>query len=324
MNQKKLFTTLLMAVLVPNAAATYVHAELTPGQIVNHFNSTFGSGGHFTLDNYGKVTAADADTSGYHDAHKGIAIQGGQPRHPYFYTLCANTIEVIPGIPTGQFPFTYTGKLNYDSATGQTYTNPASRSSTSLSLGAAYLYMLYATNAFTLTNTVDTTYKNHTLASGAMYVLNLNENLLPQGNGVDHFWTFTEYNTEFSSAIAYYRSLLKNINEDLSFWTQKYVVGEDYNGLMGDYCVFVMQVEDIYGNHGGALVSDLYYLANKNLYDIGYGPGNPGPDDPGPGTGTGGGDVPEPATLLLWALGGMGLAGWTRKRRMNNNTIAYA
>jgi hypothetical protein len=44
-------------------------------------------------------------------------------------------------------------------------------------------------------------------------------------------------------------------------------------------------------------------------------PIDPPPVDPPPG---GGGDVPEPATMLLWTLGGFGMAGtsWIRKRRM--------
>jgi len=57
------------------------------------------------------------------------------------------------------------------------------------------------------------------------------------------------------------------------------------------------------------------------VFSNGFGPnGGFNPDDPGdPGDPGNPGGVPEPATLLLWTLGSLGVAGssWARKRRMN-------
>ena len=77
-------------------------------------------------------------------------------------------------------------------------------------------------------------------------------------------------------------------------WLTAYDMRDRYD-IIGDYAVFVMTIT---GTDGRAY-QDFLYLAPANY-------GN-------------GGGVPEPATLLLWTLGGFGLAGtsWTRKRRMH-------
>ena len=64
-----------------------------------------------------------------------------------------------------------------------------------------------------------------------------------------------------------------------------------YYDYIGDYSVFVMNVT----TQGGTDSQDFLYIAKHE-----------------------GSDVPEPATLLLWTLGGLGVAGtsWVRKRRL--------
>ena len=73
------------------------------------------------------------------------------------------------------------------------------------------------------------------------------------------------------------------------YWTQKYDARQRYDEI-GDYCVFVMQVT----TPAGAPGQDFLYIANATFTTTG---------------------VPEPATMLLWAIGGIGFAGASRIRR---------
>ena len=85
------------------------------------------------------------------------------------------------------------------------------------------------------------------------------------------------------------RYLLLEIKHDTDYWFADYYPAQHYDEI-GDYCVFVMQVTDLSGGDK----QDFLYIA----------PATP-PDD-----------VPEPATVLIWTLGGMGLVGsWMRQRR---------
>jgi len=80
-------------------------------------------------------------------------------------------------------------------------------------------------------------------------------------------------------------------------WMAHYDPGryEDTRGLMGDYCVFVMTVVSPDDSETPDR-QDFLYIAKVD-------------------TNT---DVPEPASILLWTIGGLGVAGssWVKKRRM--------
>ena len=89
-----------------------------------------------------------------------------------------------------------------------------------------------------------------------------------------------------------YLNALLDINDSKEYWTKRYQVNQKYSEI-GDYCVFVINVTD---TDGLGQYQDFLYIA--------------------PAEGTP--DVPEPVTILLWSLGGMGLFGTSlaRKRRM--------
>ena len=124
--------------------------------------------------------------------------------------------------------------------------------------------------------------------------------------------SFLDQNTLSDSAISWtnnrYLNYLMGITTALGlsmqagadFWLADYNLRQNYiyNGtdIMGDNYVFVLGVTEVDGSVG----SSMLYAARKSI-----------PEEP-PGT-------PEPATLLLWTLGGLGLAGtsWLGKRRKN-------
>ena len=93
-------------------------------------------------------------------------------------------------------------------------------------------------------------------------------------------------NNEFLKSLALSRG---DAEDQIDYWYTPYDPAQYYDDI-GDYCVFVMQVTDL----SGVDKQDFLYIA----------PATP-PDD-----------VPEPATVLIWTLGGMGLVGsWMRQRR---------
>ena len=94
-------------------------------------------------------------------------------------------------------------------------------------------------------------------------------------------------------------AMLLSERNDQNYWKAKYDTRHEYSE-MGNYVVFVMNVTN---SSGAGQYQDFLYITTAS--------------------GGGGGDVPEPATLLLWSLGGMGLAGsWARKRRMKKLALS--
>ncbi len=91
---------------------------------------------------------------------------------------------------------------------------------------------------------------------------------------------------------------LQAANSDKSYWTKIYDTRKEYSEI-GQYSVFVMQVTNV---NGGGDYQDFLYIAK---------------------TSGGSSVVPEPASILLWSLGGLGLAGsWARKRRMKKLALS--
>ena len=92
---------------------------------------------------------------------------------------------------------------------------------------------------------------------------------------------------------------LYKINQDKDVWTANYDPAQ-YHDMIGDYCVFIMDVVSATDRQGNR--QDFLYIAKVN-------------------TNT---DVPEPASLLLWTLGGLGAVStsWARKRRLKKLAAA--
>ena len=174
-----------------------------------------------------------------------------------------------------------TATLNYNAAKGTTY----NASGDILTVGAAWLFAQYARGILPGYDETD----------------------LYDGDSVDMFYdaltvlmsgTNKEKVDFFSTSDNIFSVVMRDAGEVYGYtvadWISTYDMRDRYDGI-GDFAVFVMSIK---GTNGKGY-QDFLYLAPADY-------------------GSGGGGVPEPATLLLWTLGCMGLSStsWVRKRRM--------
>ena len=146
-----------------------------------------------------------------------------------------------------------------------------------LTVGAAYLYAQYVLG--NLPQDIQGQHKN--IGDAVRYIMGYTN------PGTDHIGNLA---TEgWNNDILQY---LSSVNSDQDFWKNVYNPDAYYDEI-GNYSVFVMNVfTDNNGNN-----QDFLYLAKAH-----------DPYDPG----TSG--VPEPATMVFWALGTLGIAGYSRRR----------
>jgi len=249
-----------------------------------------GTAGEFRLTNAGMTLPSLQGydfLSGYNtSSNRNTAFNGGGSVNEfYFQTFC-----VAPEFQT-DFGQTRAGSLNYQSGSR----NTATAMGNSLKLGVAYLFKEFA--AGTLGEGSAFAY-NYALGTGRIASAVMLQDaiwFLMGGMTNEYSALMTNSNTNWENNT--YLSYLKSINSDESYWRAAYQVGNSYGGLMGDSNVYVMNV--VFPSFMAAS-GDTRELRQDVLYVIR----------------DGGSDVPEPASILLWTLGGMGFAGAAyRKRR---------
>ena len=146
-----------------------------------------------------------------------------------------------------------------------------------VSVGTAFLYTQFATGAFT-SSLYNYTNSSQRTSDSSLLLTTLRSLMSPQGT---INWTSNKF-------LAY----LLTINSDQSYWTGVYNPAQYYDEI-GNYAVFVM---NIHNTSGTGQYQDFLYIAKAD-----YGKGA----------------VPEPATVLLWSLGSLGVFGVSQYRKRN-------
>ena len=275
-----LAVTLITAVTIgigQNASADMVAGvSLNAQAIVNAFNGmNDGKGMYFDFSPHGsggnyKITSVHdtpfADTSAYSAAH------GGED----FF----RSFTVAPTAPAYRPVF---GTLNYNSTTGTSSTYGwvdeygGAADINTLSVGAAYLYKLYATENgmmpqdFVKLGAAIRFFFGDTADYDRGYLGNLLND--------PYDWAGVTDNP--------FLQMLLELNGDMNYWMSDYNPDAYYTEI-GNYSVFVM-------NSGKEWIGPLYGI------DFLYVVGAANPHDSA--------TTPEPAMLLLWALGTLGIMG---------------
>ena len=229
--------------------------------------------------------------SGYNtSSNRNTAFNGGGMIDEfYFQTFC-----VAPEFDT-DFGQTRSGTLNYQSVTHTT----ATAMGNNLKLGVAWLYKEFA--AGTLGAGTEFAYE-YVYGQGRIDSAVMLQDaiwFLMGGMQNEYAGRMTDRDTDWDNNT--YLKYLKSIEDEESYWRATYQVGNSYDGLMGDYNVYVVNVKvPSFMGFGGDTIDlrqDVLYVIRDN--------------DP---------HTPEPASILLWTLGSLGAAGMVyRKRRTNLN-----
>ena len=146
-----------------------------------------------------------------------------------------------------------------------------------VSVGTAFLYQQFATGAFTSDLYNYDNSSQRSTDSGLL--LAALRNLMSPQAGLN--WTGNKFLT-----------YLLAINSDQSYWTSVYNPAQYYEDI-GNYAVFVMNISSTSGVSG---YQDFLYIAKADY---------------------GNAAVPEPATVLLWSLGSLGVFGASQYRKRN-------
>jgi PEP-CTERM putative exosortase interaction domain len=186
------------------------------------------------------------------------------------------------------------GTLHYDAASGTSKTDEGK----ALTMGAAILYKMYVTGEIKFSTTADDAEKEklRDTIRGFMSVMYTDPNSRKTTNYYEKFiqntaaWSNNRFLMQLLNAVQ--ASGIPAGMTAQEYLMSSYDPGQSYD-LMGDYSVFVMRTTSTDGK-----------IASQDFLILLEHEGSP--------------DVPEPATLLLWTLGGLGAAGtsWARKRRL--------
>ena len=196
----------------------------------------------------------------------------------YFSTFC---VELDQNISKNT---QYYGSLSYNETTGET----KSTNGKVLTLGAAYLYQQFATGALTAQgyayNYTGTT--NNHISTAVML-----QNAI-------HFLTNPSQGMKKWDNDNIFLSYLLKIHNNQDYWRTNYNLNQAYTDTwlaedFSEYAVFVLQV--------GTGVDKTKDTVQDQLYMTKVSRSS--------------GDVPEPATMLLWLMGGLSALGYAKKRR---------
>jgi len=171
------------------------------------------------------------------------------------------------------------------------YANNSTRTDSdgkAVSIGTALLYKMYATGGFE-TSLFDYGNTAQRTQDTSLLTQTLRYLMAPQSEPPLN-WVTNKYLAE-----------LLRIKPDQSYWLEVYDPYQRYDEI-GNYVVFVM---NILATNGTGQYQDFLYIANAD-----YGGGNSG--------------VPEPATFLFWAFGGLGLVCTSRARYRRMKKLALA
>lgn len=225
----KRFSLLSLAVLIVLIVShVTAKADLNAQAIVNQFNSA--TGGNYM--HFGHTFSAGAIAerlSGFGFADTSAYQQGVTAGSDYFLTFCVEPSEYTEPHMSA--------KLNYANGMSQTTTGKT------LTLGAAYLYKMFATgtlSGYDYTGTYQSRYDSY------------NTMWLALGTLMDNFqnaWSGNQF-----------LSQLLGVNSSESYWTQAYDPGKYYD-IIGDYSVFVM---NCYGPEELKDRQDFLYIAKAS------------------------------------------------------------
>jgi len=276
----------LAALLVSAACTVSAYAELNAGDIVNAFNSMNGNAGFYLKLEFQPAGQSFTDIRTYAKLTTTLSRDNVD---------ASAYVGTDRGGMTGQpyfYSFCITPSQRNMPSSGNyigtlNYENglTKNRDGVALSVGAAFLYKEFATNSTLGAGNLD-----WNLFAEAMYFLNNDSSRI---NLTTTSWSNNDY----------LQLLLNNYGHigNASFWMEKYDPGKYYGDWFGEYSVFVMELKNTNGTSGN--FQDFLYIAKATQTSPG---------------------VPEPATLLLWTLGSMGLYGVSRNRRRRMKKLAVS
>ena len=277
-----LATAALMAVFQASA-----FADQTAQDIVTEFNAM--NGGYGYQFNPGTAASYTYSSTGTGEIRL-FQVAGTQMADVSAYTsntAGTNYFQTFCVEPSRQFGSGGTsGFLDYANNTTSTFMNGDTGLSTTLTLGAAYLYKQFATG------NLNYDYVGSNRAYDAAVLQ-------------DAIWYLIGNSAEMKVTTSTNNKYLQMLDGMSGYtWSAAYDPGQSYMGLMDDYRVFVMQtpLSITVNPSGGMGIMSMPFYTQDVLYVA-------KPDSS---------DTPEPASILLWTLGGLGAAGMAYRKRRNS------
>ena len=278
----------MMAIGAGSSAYADIYYDVSLGAdgIQGSFNTMNSNTGYrFTITTPNNNPSGLVQLNGYSGDQLGLTAYSDG----VFKTFCVEPNSTI--VPSTY----YTGKLAFGWTSHTTFTT----SQVNLAVGSALLYKQYITGNLSQRFTDDTTVGN-----AIRYLMGYGINV---GNLLTDGW---------DNEVMQY---LLTLNPNKSYWTANYNPDAFYTEI-GNYSVYVMHV---LGQPGNSATQDFLYVSNACQSSKYPNPIDPPLPPPGGGDPPVGSGVPEPATVLFWALGTLGAAGYARRRSTAMKKLAH-